>query len=364
MRSPGRINTTAIPLSLLVLVLSACGPVWASTIWVDRFNTGPEDGSSEHPFNTIQEGMDVAVYGDTVLVRPGVYDHTFDEQKTAQHWTVGVDMTDGVTLKSEQGAHITIIDGAGGDGGVFFCGVGSDTRVTGFAIRNSQSGVLVYYGPADNTPIIEGNVFRDNCSGVKTWSGNGYECAPTIRDNEFPGGVGLTSEGVYIMGQAEHNNHHLIIDNEFGPELYYGIFAWSKADPYIHGNYFASLDVGICTYFWCNPDIRYNTIVACETGIQPDTHCSPIIQANYMADNEWNVWASGYFNGFFTIDAENNYWGFDDEESIQASIHDCNDDPVETVEVDYDPWVVSTGLPDGVGEPVPATWSSVKAMFR
>src|SRR5689334_12565207 len=43
-------------------------------IFVDISNqSGIEDGTTTHPFNTIQEGIDAAVSGDIVGVAPGTY---------------------------------------------------------------------------------------------------------------------------------------------------------------------------------------------------------------------------------------------------------------------------------------------------
>ena len=47
---------------------------FADTIFVDITNdTGEEDGTPEHPFNTITEGINAASQGDEVFVAPGSY---------------------------------------------------------------------------------------------------------------------------------------------------------------------------------------------------------------------------------------------------------------------------------------------------
>ncbi len=69
---------------MLMISLGIAGVVQAGTIYVDQNNnTGVEDGTIDNPFNTIQEGIDAANFGDTVEVQPGTYtgDLTIDGKK-------------------------------------------------------------------------------------------------------------------------------------------------------------------------------------------------------------------------------------------------------------------------------------------
>jgi len=59
-------------LTLAFLALTFC--TQAETIYVDVNNTsGIEDGSGQHPFNTIKEGIDAASPGDIVFIKQGTY---------------------------------------------------------------------------------------------------------------------------------------------------------------------------------------------------------------------------------------------------------------------------------------------------
>lgn len=49
-------------------------PAWAADYWVDASAAGGGDGSMGSPFQTIGDGLDVAMPGDTVHVLPGTYD--------------------------------------------------------------------------------------------------------------------------------------------------------------------------------------------------------------------------------------------------------------------------------------------------
>ncbi|MBM3307971.1 MAG: DUF1565 domain-containing protein [Candidatus Eisenbacteria bacterium] len=73
---------TAAALAAVILWLSGCsggtgpggdGPP-AGHVYVDASNTGTEDGSEEHPFNTIEEALAIAVDGWVVHVAAGSYD--------------------------------------------------------------------------------------------------------------------------------------------------------------------------------------------------------------------------------------------------------------------------------------------------
>lgn len=70
-------------IALLLVSSALAGPLWAATYYVDddiailkansRVVKPVEDGSVEHPFGTIEQAIEIAADGDTIVVAPGYY---------------------------------------------------------------------------------------------------------------------------------------------------------------------------------------------------------------------------------------------------------------------------------------------------
>jgi hypothetical protein len=56
---------------------AACMRIARDPVYVDRSNSGLEDGSQTNPYNTVLEGAETALPGGTVLIKPGTYPETF-----------------------------------------------------------------------------------------------------------------------------------------------------------------------------------------------------------------------------------------------------------------------------------------------
>lgn len=119
-----------------------------TTIFVDLSNnSGIEDGTAAHPFNTIQEGIDAAVSADVVGVATGTY---FEN----------VILTEGIQLIGAERTS-TIIDG-GGSGTVVIAENAS--LLMGFTIQHGSAsfgaGIVT-----SGSPTISDNIIRNNTQG-------------------------------------------------------------------------------------------------------------------------------------------------------------------------------------------------------
>jgi hypothetical protein len=145
---------------------------------------------------TIQQGIDAAAPGDTVLVAPGTYFENITFRGKA------------ITVESELGPDDTIIDGRFLDSTVVFSGgENRSAMLRGFTVRNGANtfgggGVRIQ----NSSPSIVGNRIVNNgaCTGAGIYS---YFSSPLIQGNTVArnflygctGGSGL---GIYIGGDS------------------------------------------------------------------------------------------------------------------------------------------------------------------
>jgi parallel beta-helix repeat protein len=127
------------------------------TIFIDVYNVDDpfEDGSHDHPFDRIQEGVDLAGVGDTIMVAPGVYH---------EEVVIGENKS-GVSIIAEEG---TVIDGKGLGSGIRV-GIGlsrpnyiENVTITGFIVQNCVKGITLMrcrYARLRNNTMI-GNLYN------------------------------------------------------------------------------------------------------------------------------------------------------------------------------------------------------------
>ncbi len=149
---------------------------------------------------TIQEVIDSASDGDTIIVRDGVY-------------SVYLNITKSITLRSENGTANCILDANRPDDVIE---VHADfVTITGFTIRNgNDDGVDIepLNGDPSDHVNITGNVFYNLYGGVQIEDSN----YTTIMNNN----ISNVDEGIYVYGSSYYN---LIVNNTISESSIYGI---------------------------------------------------------------------------------------------------------------------------------------------
>ena len=184
-------------------------------------------GGSLFPASIIQDQIDTAKDGDTIVVAPGTYLGAIDFQGKA------------IKLVSAQGPLVTVIDGSGGDSPVvsFRNGEGRDSILQGFTIQNGHDkGIFV-----DNaSPGIINNIVAntDICdgAGIELNTSSATVKQNTIRDNHATCGGSRAGGAIVVRGVGSAvivNNH--IVDNA-SIDLAGGITLWDAGTPVVEGN--------------------------------------------------------------------------------------------------------------------------------
>ena len=359
---------------LLVVLLSHGSP--AAVLTVDDY------GGAD--YLTIQEGVDAASWGDTVLVHPG----TYTGYQYCGYGVASVCVRTSLTLVSSGGSGVTVIDGEG----VVTNGICSeswdDVVIEGFTITNGldrgrwgaaiaihngeiRNNILTGYGTGlstdplwyaaggaeppglrDATKVIENNVITGNSTGIylRTWALSETDViGNTVSDNQS---VGVSVHGIgnvgFVGNEVSGNTWGIIIRN---PSHTAG--SWFSIEMF---------DNRIV-------DNTYENVSIEMAEIEPGTRCDVTIggsleDANDIHGSLVNLGAEAYDVELF-LDATYNFWGsiacstfvplFDIHENIPDSAFVFEPFTDETHTVTY----------DCEGVPVEHwSWGSIKALYR
>lgn len=134
-------------------------------------NNSIEDGTKERPFNTIQEAIDIAKDGYTILVLPGLYSKINFMGKA-------------ITVSGTEGAAVIQADldnlenNLEQDAVTFYTGEDSNSVLKNFIIKNSGLAISLNYG---SSPTIHNITFVDNQFGIAAYE----DSNPDIRNCIF-----------------------------------------------------------------------------------------------------------------------------------------------------------------------------------
>jgi parallel beta-helix repeat protein len=271
-------------LAVLVLFVSAL-PVSlvAGTIYVDCDNTtGPWDGSPAHPLQHIQDALDIADPGDTVLVAEGTY-------AGPRNRDLGIG--EAITVQSESGPAVTIIDCEGRyddphRGFMFWAGATPASVLDGFTIRNGH--------------VIRDATHADSYGGG-IWV---YQASPTIKNCVIRNCTAVRGGGISCQdGSSPTIENCTIADNTTTSDNGGGIDCFMSSSPTIvnctiTGNTSAAHGGGICCESHCDAQITGCTIASNSAlenggGVNSTSSSHAIINDCAIAANSGRGWGYG-----------------------------------------------------------------------
>lgn len=291
--------------SLFLVDASSPKVLSAETIYVNGGNVGDplENGSLEHPYNTIQEGVNAASVGGTVQVASGTYYENVVINKS-------------LTLKGA-GSDITIIDGSGPPKtGVEI--TGDNVNISRFTIRNSGHGVHLHM--CSGATVSDNTITSNKYEGIYAQSSNGNTIRGNIiTSNEFEGMYLEASTGNKISGNTITNNtfwgicldsssnNNTISGNTITSHIRWpGIVLENSGSIIISDNVILSNDRGIELVSSSDDTISGNTISNNDIGIELYYSGGNTIYQNNFINNTDQVVPSGA--NAWNSSAEGNCW--------------------------------------------------------
>jgi parallel beta-helix repeat protein len=287
-------NPLAEPYTWSFATQSGLGP---NTWYVD-------DDKLDYPnadFTKIQDAVNTASPGDTIIVYPGTYTENVDVNK------------DHLTIQSESGAEVTIVQAATND--YVFELTADYVKITGFTVKGiTASGAGIYLYQAAYCEISNNDVLN-NFNGISLQETSESKIASNrVRLNNW--------NGIHVS--YAHNN--IIIDNEVLTNVVRGIQLWeASTNTIIHNTLSNNGADGVAVFESPSNTIAYNNMSYNNYGIwlEYSNTNDNIIYLNNFIDNNFsaliwnpplvNVWNSpeevAYtYSGTTYTNYLGNYW--------------------------------------------------------
>ncbi|MHC4945191.1 MAG: right-handed parallel beta-helix repeat-containing protein [Planctomycetota bacterium] len=257
-------------------------------------------------YDSIQKAIDASVDGDTIIVKPRTYFEHIDFIGKA------------ITVKSEQGPDVTVIDGEEAWMQVivtFGTGENGDSILDGFTLINSAGGGIYCM---ESSPTIRNNIITKN---VTSGDGGGIFCvdsSPTITNNVITENSAWSIHstrkggGICCYNSSPVISNNLIRGNHASHAA--GIYFGSGCSSLVTNNNIAQnnggVSGGICCDWNSSPTIMDNTISGNSAGwYGGGIHCyssSPIVTDNTISDNASDKHGGGIYCYKSVFEIKNN----------------------------------------------------------
>ena len=248
-----------------------------------------DDDLADYPdanFTKIQDAVDAASPGDTIIVYPGTYTENVDMNK------------DHLTIKSESGAETTIVQAANPDDHVFE--VTADyVNISGFTVMGAgeyKAGIFISHYLSPRCCNILNNIIHNNGYGIgASYSGSGSMISHNvIYSNNC--GLDLTYFGNSIIA------NNIIINNS-----YYGIYLWGidSVNNTITNNNISNNNVGL----WVESDnfIYFNNFINNTENAYSSWHniWNSTLKMTYTYNsNQYTNYLGNYWSDYTGSDAD------------------------------------------------------------
>jgi len=201
-----------------------------------------EDGSSEHPFDSIQEAIDQAISTETIIIRPGTYtgagnrDIDFGGKPVKVRGQGGpegclIDCQDlgrGFYFHRGEGPDsvlegLTIANGFADRGGGIYCTNGSSPTLTRCTLRHNEAQWGGGMRCLESSPTVEGFLFIENTATNTGGGMQNYKSSPHISHCTFTGNVANYGGGMQNHTQSNATLSHCTFKTNHASECGGGV---------------------------------------------------------------------------------------------------------------------------------------------